>query len=631
MRAADERTRVPSGTYAPQFAVCVLLPLFGAEGYAENYMCGETDMCGIIGYTGVGSASAVCYEGLKRLEYRGYDSAGIAVLDGGRLSVFKRAGKVCEVQQATALSGHTGVGHTRWATHGRPSGENAHPHRSGKFAVVHNGMIENYAALREELEQLGYSFVSETDTEAIAHLINSCYRGSPSLAVRAACSRLKGSYALAVLCEDFDGIVAVKYKSPLIVGFGEDGNYVASDVPALAGRADRISILNDGDMAVLTAGGICVYDRAGRKAMRRRRENPVTAENLSLCGYPHYMIKEINETPAAIRKTAAAFGGAMNSALSAIISGVTNVVMVGCGTAYNSGLAACGYFGRVAHLCCRAEQASEFRCSEPWVNRGTLIIAISQSGETADTVGAAKAAKRRGAKVIAVTNVPYSAVSRAADCTVPVLAGTEVCVAATKSYAGQIAALYMLACAFADTWRESERRLSSVARGCEALLTNPEGIERCARLLAGCSAAFFLGRGADFAAAREASLKLKEVTYIFSDGYAAGELKHGTLALVDENTVSVVIVTQKKLAGKCENAVEQIVSRGGKIAVISNVDGVRGWLGDRGIFIPVPKCGEKLSAIYVAVATQLLAYRTAVLLGRNPDKPRNLAKSVTVE
>ncbi len=587
-------------------------------------------MCGIIGYVGKDNASRVCYEGLKRLEYRGYDSAGIAVLSNEKLRVYKRSGKVANIEGACLMGGSCGIGHTRWATHGVPDERNAHPHISGRFAVVHNGIIENFAELKNELTAEGYVFLSDTDSEAAAHLINKYFRGNPLEAVKAAVSRLKGSYALCVLCEGFDCLIAAKRRSPLIIGFGEDENFVASDIPALSGRAGEFCVLADGDCALVTKNGARIFGASGKEVKRRKKTNPVGAESITREGYPHFMLKEIHESPEAIRRTAESFFKLSKVKLKKLFSGAREIIITGCGTAFNSGLAAKEYFLHIAHIPCRAEIASEFRYSRPEIDAQSLVIAVSQSGETADTVEAAKLARRKGARVIAVTNVPYSAAARAASFCVPICAGTEVCVAATKSYVAQIAALYLLANFCAGKQDAARQELLKTAAACKKLLNAGENFDGCAREIQKSSAVFFIGRGADYAAAREGSLKLKEVSYVFSDGYAAGELKHGTLALIDGSTSSVIITTQSRLAEKCLNAAEQIASRGGKIYIIATAKMGKLFEG-LGSELKIPAVSERLAIIPAAIACQLIAYKTAVYSGRNPDKPRNLAKSVTVE
>lgn len=583
-------------------------------------------MCGIVGFTGGSGAAQTVLEGLKRLEYRGYDSAGIAVLCGGEINVVKKQGRVCGLEsEVSGLCGSTGIGHTRWATHGEPSDINAHPHSSGRFTLVHNGIIENYAELKEKY--FGNStFVSETDSEVIVRLIDKFYDGDFLLTVKRVVDLLKGSYALAVMCAGFEGIIAVKYKSPAVIGYGADGNYIASDCPALAGLCEKISVLEDGDIAVLTPSKVKFYAADLTPVKRTKKRNLAISASLDLCGCPYYMLKEIKENAAAVQATIKAFPSAKENLKSAL-NGINRIIITGCGTAYNSGLIAKRYIERFARIPAEAEIAGEFRYKNPVVDKGTAVIAVSQSGETADTVEAANLSKSLGAKVIAVTNAPYSALTRIADVVVPVEAGPEICVAATKSYLGQIAALYLTACLIANKGASEIKKLPELIK-CAVEHT---GIEALAQTCARANGVYFLGRDLDHAVAVEGSLKLKEITYIQSEGYPAGELKHGTLALIDEDKVAVVLITDENLALKSENAVEQVLSRHGKVAVITNVAECAARMEKRVPVITLPKCSAELSPLLSAVAVQLLAYRTAIILKRDPDKPRNLAKSVTVE
>ena len=587
-------------------------------------------MCGIVGITGSDGAAGAVYKRLKLLEYRGYDSAGIASLSDGNFYLCKRRGRVYSLAgEIKHLHGKTAIGHTRWATHGKPSDENAHPHIFGKFAVVHNGIIENYASLKEQYFS-GVEFDSETDSEVVVRLLDRFYKGDILSALRETVSLLVGSYALVIMCSDFDGMIVTKNKNPAIIGYGKDTNFVASDAPALAGLCDEITVLSDGDVCVLTSSEVKIYDGSLQTVAREKLKNPATCAELDLNGCPHYMLKEIREVPKSITRTSDAYI-CTEDKLKAYLRGLERIIITGCGTAYNSGLIGKRYFECFAGIPVEVETAGEFRYKQPIITPDTAVIAISQSGETADTVEAAKLVKGLGGKVIAVTNSPYSELTRIADAVVPVEAGQEICVAATKSYTGQIAALYLLALTAAGmSVSKGAKKLYSVAALSEKIIENTD-IGTLADMCARSDGVYFLGRDLDCAVAAEGSLKLKEISYIPSEGYAAGELKHGTLALIDIRTTSVVIITDRDLAAKSENAVEQILSRRGKVAVICNIDEVLKRLKGKAEIIKIPKCDKYLSPLLSAVVVQLLAYRTALLLARDPDKPRNLAKSVTVE
>ena len=595
-------------------------------------------MCGIIGCTGVKCASKILYKGLEDLEYRGYDSAGIAVLDGGKIFSVKRRGRVSEIKSgAEKLRGTSGIGHTRWATHGRPSDENAHPHTAGAFSVVHNGIIENYAALREELVSEGHIFSSQTDSEVVVHLLNKYYSGDLKAAVLSAVERLKGAFALCILCEGYEGFVAVKYRNPIIVGVGGDALYAASDMPALAGLAESVAVLKDGQIAFASEGKITLCDFNGGAAGLSLSPIPAAARSTRLGGFPHYMIKEINEIPAAVKNTVHAFTeekcyAALTRAAKKR-GGFKDIILCGCGTAYHSALAAAYTAEELLGIPVRAETAGEFRYKKSAANSGTLFVAVSQSGETADTVEAARAAKGSGACVAAVTNVPYSALTGVADIVVPVRAGTEVCVAATKSYCGQIAALALTVTALKgrQAYIKMLAELKDIGAKCSAAISDCM-VEAAARACASSSGVYFIGRGIDYPVALEGSLKLKEVSYVPGEGYPAGELKHGTIALIDGGTLTVAVITDKTLAEKTASAIEQIYSRGGRAAVVYASGCAPENLIERAEFaIEVPASSGSISPIVSVIPLQLIAYRTAVILGRDPDKPRNLAKSVTVE
>lgn len=589
-------------------------------------------MCGIIGYIGNGDAASVVYGGLKRLEYRGYDSAGAAFLSDGKLGIFKKQGRVEKLAPLLKdVRARIGIGHTRWATHGVPSDINAHPHRAGGIAVVHNGIIENYSELKKELIENGAKFLSDTDSEVIAHLLEKNYRGDLTAALFETVKLLKGSYALMAICESENKIAVARYKSPLIIGYGNGENFCASDEPALAGLSGKITVLEDGDVAEITENGVKIFDKNFKPVLRETEPNLAVSASLGLDGCPHYMLKELRETPLSVEATARAFEG-VKEKLSSLFSGVKRVVLTGCGTAYHAALCGKRYIECFARIPAECETAGEFRYKNPVIDKDTAIIAVSQSGETADTVEAANLARALGAKVVAVTNSRRSQLTRLADVVVPVAAGPEICVAATKSYTGQIAALYLIAASL--TGEENFARLLKKLGEMPALISRTlENLDMrsLAHICASSSGVYFLGRDLDYAVALEGSLKLKEVSYVPGEGYPSAELKHGTLALIDVGTTSVVLITDGFLAGKSENAVEQVLSRGGKVAVITNVKAVKERFSGKLPVTFLPECDKFLSPLVSAVAVQLLAYNAAAVLGREIDKPRNLAKSVTVE
>ena len=588
-------------------------------------------MCGIVGYAGEGRAAPVLIEGLKRLEYRGYDSAGIAVL-GEALTVVKRKGRVeALAAEAKKLSGGLGIAHTRWATHGEPSERNAHPHRYGGVAVVHNGIIENASLLRAECEARGEVFSSETDSEVIAHLIAAAYRGDLLQAVQKAARRLEGSYAIAVLAEGERVIVAARRKSPLLVGRGE-GSVLASDLPAIAPLANEVYSLKEGGFALLTEDQVCLFD----EELREWEEKPIAFGKVEgdggKGGYPHYMRKEIAEDPAAIANSIADLtADSRFFDISIVLCQTYYIQIVACGTAYHSGVAAKYAIEALSRVPVEVDIASEYRYRDPIVPKGTLVIAVSQSGETADTLAAAALAKERGAKVLALTNVPYSSLTALADFVLLTHAGRETAVAATKSFCAQLASLYSIAAALAALKGRSAPSLAPFPALCEDALSRSQKVKVWARALCQKKSVYFIGRGADYAAAIEGSLKLKEVSYLASEGYPAGELKHGTLALVGEDAPVVALLSDARLAEKTMNAVHEVRSRGARVFLITTLPScAEGVLPEEDV-LRLPACEAVYSPLCTVVPLQLLAYETAVLLGHDPDKPRNLAKSVTVE
>ena len=588
-------------------------------------------MCGIVGYAGEGRAAPVLIEGLKRLEYRGYDSAGIAVL-GEALTVVKRKGRVeALAAEAKKLSGGLGIAHTRWATHGEPSERNAHPHRYGGVAVVHNGIIENASLLRAECEARGEVFSSETDSEVIAHLIAAAYRGDLLQAVQKAARRLEGSYAIAVLAEGERVIVAARRKSPLLVGRGE-GSVLASDLPAIAPLANEVYSLKEGGFALLTEDQVCLFDEELCEWKGEPIEFGKVEGDGGKGGYPHYMCKEIAEDPAAIANSIADLtADARFFDISIVLCQTYYIQIVACGTAYHSGVAAKYAIEALSRVPVEVDIASEYRYRDPIVPKGTLVIAVSQSGETADTLAAAVLAKERGAKVLALTNVPYSSLTALADFVLLTHAGRETAVAATKSFCAQLASLYSLAASRAALKGRSAPSLAPFPALCEDALSRSEKVKEWARALCQKKSVYFIGRGADYAAAIEGSLKLKEVSYLASEGYPAGELKHGTLALVGEDAPVVALLSDARLAEKTMNAVHEVRSRGARVFLITTLPScAEGVLPEEDV-LRLPACEAVYSPLCTVVPLQLLAYETAVLLGHDPDKPRNLAKSVTVE
>ncbi|ADU50364.1 glutamine--fructose-6-phosphate transaminase [Thermaerobacter marianensis DSM 12885] len=609
-------------------------------------------MCGIVGYVGPKQAVPILIGGLRALEYRGYDSAGIAVSYNGTVDVRKRVGRIDGLEQLLAqrpLRGTAGIGHTRWATHGRPSDANAHPHTdcTGTFVVVHNGIIENYAELRDELAGRGHRFASETDTEVVAHLLEDLYDGDLVRTVRRAAARLQGAYALAVLTRREPGkIVAVKQASPLIVGLGQGENFLASDIPALLPHTRRVIPLDEGEMAVLTRDGVQLMRLDGTPVEREPMTVTWDPGQAERGGYPHFMLKEIHEQPRAVRDTLS--GRIHRSGEGVVLDAVRfdpewvrqlrAVYLVACGTAYHAGLIGGRLIERLAGIPAWTEIASEFRYREPLVDERTLFVAISQSGETADTLAAMREAKRRGARVLAITNVVGSSVAREADDVVYTWAGPEIAVASTKAYTTQIVALTLLAVHLAErtgftgplgrkNLLESLRQLPDAV---EAALQVEEEVKQIGELAGGWSDAFFIGRGLDYFTALEGQLKLKEISYIHAEAYAAGELKHGTLALIEQDTPVIALATQPALREKMISNIEEVRARGATVFAVIRRDltGVERYARHT---VKLPVVHPLLMPVVAAVPLQLLAYYAAVAKGTDVDKPRNLAKSVTVE
>ena len=603
-------------------------------------------MCGIMGYIGEENAAPVILDGLKKLEYRGYDSAGIAVLGSNGFDVVKRTGRLSVLESALAerpLKGSIGIGHTRWATHGEPSNVNSHPHLGSqkKIAIVHNGIIENYKKLREELESKGVCFVSQTDSEVIAQLAEHYYNGDMLDTVVRLVNALEGSFALGIMCADEpDKLFAVKKDNPLIIGAGNGENFIASDVPAVLKRTSNIYYFGDKEIAVLEKDSVSFFTLDKERIAKKTEAISWSFESAERGGYPHFMLKEIMEQPKVLRDT---IHSVLNLPENQVImdhldiASFNKIVMTACGSAYNAAVVGKIAFERLCRISVEVDIASEFRYKEPIIDEKTLVILISQSGETADTIAALREAKRCGATTLAIVNVMGSAIAKEADHTIYTVAGPEIAVATTKAFSAQIALLYILSVQFAAKLKrissETQGQLLGEIRALPdkvgKLLSEKDEVERYAATCSGFSSIFFIGRNMDYAIALEGSLKLKEISYIHSEAYAGGELKHGTISLIDRNTLVVAIRCCEKLKEKIMSNVEQVISRGAQVLLITNMDDVPE--SEKLSVIRVQTVNELFSPSLSVVILQLLSYYVAVNRGLDIDKPRNLAKSVTVE
>ena len=606
-------------------------------------------MCGIVGYVGPRSAQDVLVHGLRRLEYRGYDSAGLAVAHNGSVAVSKAEGKLDRLLdrlEQSPLPGQSGIGHTRWATHGAPSDRNAHPHSdaAGDFVVVHNGIVENFRPLRSELQNKGVEFRSETDTEVLAHLLALEYDGDLKEAVRRTVRRAAGAYALAAMTSREPGrIVAARMISPLVVGLGKGETFLASDMPAVLDYTRRFLIIEDGELAEVTRAGARIETLDGRPVER----SPFTAEwdaaSVRKDGYEHFMLKEIHEQPEVIARILGARiqEGEALAGLSWAAgdpADVQKIWITACGTAYHAGLVGRIMFERLAAAPAEAAYAHELRYADPLINDRSLTLAVSQSGETADTLAAARLARRRGSRLLALTNVVGSSLAREADEVLYTWAGPEISVASTKAYLAMLVGECLLALRLGRSRgvigpgqeRELVDELRTLPDKAAAVLADQEPLRSLAAELAEASSAYYIGRGLDYATAMEGALKLKEISYIHAEAMPAGELKHGTLALVAEGTPVVAAATQQGVYGKTLLGLQEVKARGALTAAVAYDDDEEiGSAADR--VLRVPRTADLLSPILAALPLQLLAYHTACLLGRDIDQPRNLAKSVTVE
>ena len=606
-------------------------------------------MCGIVGYVGKRSAQDVLLDGLEKLEYRGYDSAGVALAQEGGIRVVKSKGRLDALRQKLAVQAlaesYCGIGHTRWATHGEPSDVNSHPHSTPRVSIVHNGIIENYGALKERLAARGYTFESETDTEVLVKLIDSCYHGEPLQALHEALGMVRGSYALAVLFKDFpDTIFAVKKESPLIVGWGEGENFVASDIPALLKYTRDYSVLEEGDLAVVTAQGIRFYNAFGEPVERQRLTADWDQEAAEKGGYPHFMLKEINEQPAAITATVSprVEDGMPDLRIPELtderLRSIRTVHLVACGTAMHAGMVGKAAIETLARVPAEVDIASEFRYRDPILNKDDLVIIISQSGETSDTLAALKLAKSRGVPVLAIVNVVGSSIARAADYILYTYAGPEIAVASTKAYVVQMCVLYLFALRLAYARgkleeAETKRLTAELLRAGEVIkprLDDCEQIKYLASRFVNTQSCFFIGRGFDYALSLEGSLKLKEISYVHSDAYAAGELKHGTISLITDGVPVIALATQKQVYEKTISNAKETKSRGARVILFTTKDAVVPE-GVADYIVRMDEYEDLLMPLQLIVPLQLFAYYMAVLRGCDVDKPRNLAKSVTVE
>lgn len=608
-------------------------------------------MCGIVGYIGSQDVTSILMSGLKRLEYRGYDSAGVAVIEKNELSVIKTVGKLANLGnklKERTPHGHIGIGHTRWATHGRPSDINSHPHQgvSKEFAVVHNGIVENYLELKEWLvQEKGHTFHSETDTEVIAHLVEEFYEGDLIEAVRKTLTKVSGSYAIGVIAlKEPDKLVAARKDSPLIVGLGQDENFIASDIPAILNYTRNVYLIEDGEVVQVTCNEVKILDKGNNPVKRDVFRVEWDAEAAEKGGYEHFMLKEICEQPEAFKKTLS--GRIVNGKVKLNELNFTKeqvekwkkVFIVACGTAYHSGLIGKPLIEDFLQIPVEVDIASEFRYREPLLNEETLAVFISQSGETADTLAALKEAKAKGAATLAISNVVGSTISREADYTIYLWAGPEIAVASTKAYTTMLIAQYLLSLYLAQVKetmpQEKEAKILKALQDlpCKAqeILEQKEKYFHLAHSIKGAEHVFFIGRGYDYNIAQEGSLKLKEISYIHAEAYAAGELKHGTLALITEDTPVIAIALQEKTYEKTLSNVKEVTARDAYVIGLAN-EGDEEILKTVNEAIYIPKIENIVSPILAVIPLQLFSYYAAVVRGCNVDQPRNLAKSVTVE
>lgn len=612
-------------------------------------------MCGIIGFTGKTEAVPILLDGLERLEYRGYDSAGVAVVSSdGRLQVEKSKGRLTALRKLLAsqasLSGCVGIGHTRWATHGEPSDMNAHPHvgQDGKIAVVHNGIIENYLEIKQSLMRKGIVFTSDTDTEVVVQLLEYYYRKQSDLleAVYSVLKRIKGAYALGILCSDFPGqIVAARKDAPLLIGYGQDGNYIASDATALLAHARTVTYMEDDEVAVITADHVQIFD--GDRSVLDKEKHTIEwdVSAAEKCGYAHFMLKEIMEQPEAVRKTISGRIAEKEivleelEAAEEVLKDISRIYIVACGSAYHVGMVGKYALEKLLHIPVEVSLASEFRYSEPLLGESALVIVISQSGETLDSMAALREAKRKGSKVLSIVNVMGSSIARESDYVLYTWAGPEIAVATTKAYTTQMVLLVLLGVYFAkksdkitaEAYREIVEEFQNLPQNISAVLDNLKDYQKSASRYFNHNSVFYIGRNMDYALGLEGSLKLKEISYIHSESYAAGELKHGTISLIEQGTLVIALAMYEPLAEKMLSNIIEVRSRGAEVIAVTTEPTAEMIAGQVSEMFVLPKTNPLLQPVLGVIPLQLFAYYVALNRGCDIDKPRNLAKSVTVE
>ncbi|MCR5650127.1 MAG: glutamine--fructose-6-phosphate transaminase (isomerizing) [Lachnospiraceae bacterium] len=608
-------------------------------------------MCGIVGYAGKKEAAPIILDGLAKLEYRGYDSAGMAVFDGNRLNIVKSAGRLKVLAELThdgqTMPGFSGVGHTRWATHGQPTDENAHPHfnKDETIAVVHNGIIENYRQIKEKLQKKGYEFRSETDTEVLVQLIDYYYKGNPIEAITKVMHRVEGAYALGIIFAGHPGkVFAVRKDSPLIVGKNEEGGFIASDVPAILKYTRDVYFIDNQEVAELDGNNLKFYSVDEEELKKESVHIDWDAEAVAKGGYEHFMMKEMQEQPRAVRETYEKHLEGEEIKIDELklsdeeIKALKRIHIVACGTAYHAGIAAKYIMEKMARITVEVDTASEFRYRDPLIDEGELVIVISQSGETADTLQALRLSQKKGAKVMGIVNVVGSSIAREADSVMYTWAGPEIAVASTKAYSAQLVALYLISMKFAktrgtisgDEFKALLSDLKKLPEQIEMLLGNKERIQRFANRYIAAKSIFFIGRGLDYPLSLEGSLKLKEISYVHSEGYAAGELKHGPISLIEEGTLVMAALTQEDLYGKTVSNIREVKARGAFVLCVTNT-GHQDIEADADYCLYIPVTNSYFTNSLAIIPLQLFAYYVAVGKGCDVDKPRNLAKSVTVE